>query len=264
MMMMATNLSNGDFLPHNETMIPRRQMPRQSLVAGPDTAVGPLPAVNMSSDLPQDTLNPGCLQSPADSLGTSPESPATTEEALGTGSWNLGTSSFMFPPGQDATATDSSNPTTYGRPIQSLLMAQMNPPTAIHTSNAMSAQTKYDPDLEMEFELNTDMGMVLRPSSNEHQQQHPAYQNGPGMRPGSPSDWLDIPDPSSQNIGGTMMMGIGEVSKGKPGGVREPAQGQSNYMDQTIENLDRLENDLQAATRRQMSLVSDPMGSRAY
>lgn len=265
---MATNIPNRDFfLPHelndfndvndmndfsdfSDTMARPAKKPRYDWATDAASAAAPSPPIDMSGGLPQDPW--AYMPSSGDSFDAFLSNPNA--------GWNTGTGGFSVPPPQDPIAPTI--PTSRGESLQPLSIPHQTnhnwiSGTAPPPNHHMPAPTHMDPDLQMEFELNTSMGMVLRPSPT---QQSPAssHFSAPSMRPGSPSDFLDMPGPAPASTGGAM---IGRCGPGPIQGLGRPAEAADHWdgrgMDQAMANLGRLDGSLRAAARRQMSLISD-------
>jgi hypothetical protein len=140
-----------------------------------------------------------------------------------------------------------------GYPASNSFMVGMN------QSRAAPASPGFNPDHVVEFELQTSMGMVWRPSS-EQLSQYSASSYDMGMLfptdVGSPSQCLEFQDPplfnnSDATIPDTQGPNDDLGCAGLP--TNSPVRG----LDQTLQNLERLEVSLQAHTRMQMNYIDD-------
>lgn len=275
--MMTTNIPNRDFVLPNDpyeydTMPPPTKKPRHSLATDASSAPPASLPIDLSGGLgPSGDSFDAFLNTPGDwdaamgGFGAPPPpnqiSPTYPTTPHGGGGPFQPPSSM---PGAAAAANNNNWPNAATAPCS-------NPMPTSHDIPAPADMV--DPDLQMEFELNTSMGMVLRPSPTQQSPSSPDLSGPPPMRPGSPSDFLDITPVAGGGVGGGATAagnrGPGPIpgfSCATAAGAMEYRDRGANNIDQALAGLGRLDGNLRAAARMQMSLVSetDTTGGRVY
>ncbi|KFH42536.1 hypothetical protein ACRE_067250 [Hapsidospora chrysogenum ATCC 11550] len=167
----------------------------------------------------------------------------TREEVLNTLAWDKDARHFL----------DQSFP-GYPTSHSASMAGGMNP------SQSAPAPPRYNPDHEVEFELQTSMGMVWRPSPEKSPQNTTFHDIDmfPPTDVGSPSQWLDTQYSPLFNDGGATIPSTSQTQGPNDGlGYAGMAtDSRDRGLDQTVQNLDRLEASLQANTRLQMDYVN--------